>query len=185
MSALLASGCGPWTACSLQMNSIISLIHHDPLVDANGELRVGFVVDGHIDLERSEGTTEPLGHLQGTVHGCRSRPASRPSRRPEVGGFHHQRVALEPAARVAGTTTGRIVVGRRSPVHDVAQPIVDYVMSIRFFVWTICSLAVVYCISRSQHHTSGLSLLLSAIRFFFSSAAHGWIGNGNPRPATS
>jgi hypothetical protein len=30
-----------------------------------------------------------------------------------------------------------------------------------------------------------LSLLLSAIRFFFSSAAHGWIGNGNPRPATS
>src|SRR6185503_16825263 len=36
-----------------------------------------------------------------------------------------------------------------------------------------------------RHHTSGLSLLLSAMRFFLSSAAQGWSGSANPRPATS
>src|SRR6185295_15363635 len=36
-----------------------------------------------------------------------------------------------------------------------------------------------------RHQTSGLSLLLSAIRFFFSSSAHGCSGSGYPRPATS
>src|SRR5215510_7741011 len=36
-----------------------------------------------------------------------------------------------------------------------------------------------------RHQTSGLSLLLSAIRFFLSSAAQGCSGSGKPRPATS
>src|SRR5688572_5311868 len=36
-----------------------------------------------------------------------------------------------------------------------------------------------------RHHTSGLSFMLSAMRFFFSSTAHGSIGRAKPRPATS
>src|SRR5262247_2374238 len=36
-----------------------------------------------------------------------------------------------------------------------------------------------------RHHTSGLSLLLSAIRLFLRSAAHGCSGSWKPRPATS
>src|SRR5678816_1397487 len=58
----------------------------------------------------------------------------------------------------------------------------------RLFVWTICRGCpwLWYCIRPiGRHHTSGLSLLLSAMRFFLSSAAHGVIGNGYPRPATS
>ena len=43
----------------------------------------------------------------------------------------------------------------------------------------------VWCLPIGRHHTSGLSLLLSAMRFFLSSAAHGVIGNGYPRAATS
>src|SRR5436190_12251293 len=61
-------------------------------------------------------------------------------------------------------------------------------MRIRFLLWTICRGCpwLWYCISPiGRHHTSGLSLLLSAIRFFFSSAAQGCSGNWKPRPATS
>src|SRR5678816_4488565 len=61
-------------------------------------------------------------------------------------------------------------------------------MSIRFFVCTICRGCgwLWYCIRPiGRHQTSWLSFMLLAIRFFFSSAAHGCIGRANPRPATS
>src|SRR5688572_6645378 len=59
----------------------------------------------------------------------------------------------------------------------------------RFFVWTIwlgCGW-LWYCIRPiGRHHTSGLSLLLSAIRFFFRSCAHCCIGGRQlALPATS
>src|SRR5688572_7141227 len=59
----------------------------------------------------------------------------------------------------------------------------------RFFVWTIwlgCGW-LWYCIRPiGRHHTSGLSLLLSAIRFFFRSWAHCCIGGRQAAlPATS